>query len=67
MAYAAEDVTRIRGRRTREIQEVLGYSNGDEVIHRDDLVLVEDLPATTPTDEDAALAGSDGDDGSETR
>ena len=67
VAYAAEDVTRIRGRRTREIQEVLGYSNGDEVIHRDDLVLVEDLPAATPTDEDAAPAGSDGDDGSETR
>ena len=27
---------------TREIRPVLGYSNGDEVIHRDDLVLLQD-------------------------
>jgi len=41
VAYASEDVDRIRGLSTREVQQVLGYSNGDEVIHRDDLVLVE--------------------------
>ncbi|MEE8581552.1 MAG: glutamate 5-kinase [Myxococcota bacterium] len=39
--YSAEDVTRIRGLATREIPRVLGYSNGDEVIHRDNLVLLE--------------------------
>ncbi len=40
-AYPSEDVARIRGLATREIPLVLGYSNGEEVIHRDDLVLLE--------------------------
>ena len=39
-AYAAADVTRIKGASTRRITQLLGYSNGDEVIHRDDLVLL---------------------------
>ncbi len=43
-AYPSAEVERIRGLATREIRRVLGYSNGDEVIHRDDLVLVDDLP-----------------------
>jgi len=38
--YASDDVTKIKGQSTRAITAVLGYSNGDEVIHRDDLVLV---------------------------
>jgi glutamate 5-kinase len=41
-AYAAEDVRRIQGLPTSQIGRVLGYSNGDEVIHRDDLVLLGD-------------------------
>ena len=41
-AYAAEDVARIKGLPTRDIRRVLGYSNGDEVIHRDDLVVLAD-------------------------
>ncbi len=40
-AYASDAVDRIKGRSTGEIVETLGYSNGDEVIHRDDLVLLE--------------------------
>jgi glutamate 5-kinase len=40
-AYASEDVERIKGRPTREIASLLGFSNGDEVIHRDDLVVLE--------------------------
>ncbi len=40
VAYSAQEIARIQGRATREIAQVLGYSNGDEVIHRDDLVLV---------------------------
>ena len=40
-AYAAEDVERIKGLPTRDISRVLGYSNGDEVIHRDDLVVLD--------------------------
>ena len=43
-AYAAEDVARIQGLATRQIAQVLGYSNGDEVIHRDDLVLLGGTP-----------------------
>jgi glutamate 5-kinase len=39
-AYASSDVTRIKGLSTRRIAQLLGYSNGDEVIHRDDLVLL---------------------------
>ncbi len=38
--YAAEDVERIKGRKAREIATLLGFTNGDEVIHRDDLVVV---------------------------
>jgi glutamate 5-kinase len=44
-AYASDAVQRIARRPTREIAQVLGYSNGDEVIHRDDLVLLEDSSA----------------------
>lgn len=40
-AYSAQEVARIKGRATREIEQVLGYSNGDEVIHRDDLVVLD--------------------------
>ncbi len=39
-AYAATEVELIKGHSTRRIPELLGYSNGDEVIHRDDLVLL---------------------------
>ncbi len=41
VAYAAADVRRIQGLATTQIVQVLGYSNGSEVIHRDDLVLLE--------------------------
>jgi glutamate 5-kinase len=44
VAYGSEEIRRIARRPAREIPEVLGYSNGDEVIHRDDLVLVEGPP-----------------------
>lgn len=36
--YNAAELRRIQGRHSREILAVLGYSYGDEVIHRDDLV-----------------------------
>ncbi len=38
--YSAVDVRRIGRRHTREIEAVLGYTYGDNVIHRDDLVLL---------------------------
>jgi glutamate 5-kinase len=42
-AYRSDDIDRIAGRGTANIQQVLGYSNGDEVIHRDDLVLLQEV------------------------
>ncbi len=36
--YDAGDVHKIRGRQSSEIEQVLGYSYGDYVIHRDNLV-----------------------------
>lgn len=38
--YRAEDVERIRGLHSADIPEVLGYKYLEEVIHRDDLVLL---------------------------
>jgi len=38
--YRAEDVTRILGVRSEHILEILGYKDHDEVVHRDNLVLL---------------------------
>ncbi len=40
VGYSSDEVGRIRGRRTAEIELYLGYKNLDEVIHRDDLVIL---------------------------
>lgn len=40
VAYSATEIARIKRLSTRQITSVLGYSNGNEVIHRDDMVLV---------------------------
>ena len=37
--YDAGDLARIRGRRSEHIESILGYDYGDEVIHRNHLVL----------------------------
>jgi glutamate 5-kinase len=41
-AYNADDVQRIKGLAAKQITRVLGYSNGSEVIHRNDLVILDD-------------------------
>ena len=38
-AYSSADAERIRGRRSGELEQLLGYRGRDEMIHRDDLVL----------------------------
>jgi len=43
-AYSAEDAERIAGRRSAEIEAILGYRGRDEMIHRDDLALTGELP-----------------------
>lgn len=39
IAYTSEEARRIIGRKSGEIEEILGYSGRNELIHRDDLVL----------------------------
>ncbi len=39
VAYSAEDARRIKGAKSKEIEDILGYRGRDEMIHRDDLVL----------------------------
>lgn len=39
--YSAEEVERIKGRKSSEIEGILGYKHSDEVIHRDNLVVLE--------------------------
>ncbi len=38
-AYSSSDAERLRGRRSSEIEALLGFRGRDELIHRDDLVL----------------------------
>jgi glutamate 5-kinase len=38
-AYSSMDAERICGRRSAELESLLGYRGRDEMIHRDDLVL----------------------------
>jgi glutamate 5-kinase len=40
-AYDAADSRRIMGHKSREIEALLGYRGRDEMIHRDDLVVLE--------------------------
>lgn len=39
VAYAAEDARRIAGRKSAEIEKLLGFRGRDEMVHRDDLVV----------------------------
>jgi len=39
--YSAQELQRIKGLHTSKIEKVLGYKACDEIIHRDDLVLLE--------------------------
>ncbi len=39
--YDAHELRTIRGRKTREIEKALGYKGFDEVIHRDNLVVLQ--------------------------
>jgi glutamate 5-kinase len=38
-AYSSEDARRVQGRRSQDLEAILGYRGRDELIHRDDLVL----------------------------
>jgi len=40
--YSSEDIGKIKGRKSSEIHSILGFSDSEEVIHRDNLVLLGD-------------------------
>jgi glutamate 5-kinase len=42
-AYSAEDAARILGRKSSEIEALLGYRGREELVHRDDLVVLRDF------------------------
>ena len=39
-AYSSEEVKKIGGHNTQDIERILGYKYRDEVIHRDDLAII---------------------------
>ncbi|MFO0388333.1 MAG: glutamate 5-kinase [Alphaproteobacteria bacterium] len=39
IAYASDDATRIAGKKSQEIEQILGFKRRDVLIHRDDMVL----------------------------
>jgi glutamate 5-kinase len=39
--YSATEVRRVAGRHTKDIENILGFSYGDTIVHRDDLVSME--------------------------
>ncbi len=41
--YRSQDIEKIKGVKSNHIQEILGYKDSDEVIHRDNLVLLDDF------------------------
>jgi glutamate 5-kinase len=41
--YPAGDVLRVKGRRSAEIVRVLGYKLADEIVHRDNFVLLDEI------------------------
>lgn len=38
--YKSDDIERIKGKKTTEIEKILGYKYSDEVIHRDNMVVL---------------------------
>ena len=41
--YPAADVLKVKGMKSQEIPRILGYKLADEIIHRDNFVLIDDL------------------------
>ena len=40
--YSSDELQKISGRHTKDIEGILGFKTYDEVIHRDDMVIVGD-------------------------
>ncbi len=41
-SYSSEDLTKLIGKHSKDFNTILGYEYGDEVIHRDDLVVIKE-------------------------
>ena len=41
--YGCHDIQQIKGKKSNEIFDILGYHFGDEIIHRDDLVISDNI------------------------
>jgi glutamate 5-kinase len=39
--YSADEIDKIKGKRSHRIEDILGYKHSDEVVHRDNFVLRE--------------------------
>ena len=39
--YSSDEITKIKGKKSDQIESVLGYKDYDEVIHRDNLAILE--------------------------
>ncbi|HEX3033535.1 MAG TPA: glutamate 5-kinase [Thermodesulfobacteriota bacterium] len=39
-SYSSDEIRKLRGAKTADIEKILGYKYSDEIIHRDDLVIV---------------------------
>ena len=51
VAYSDADATRIMGRKSSEIEALLGFRGRAEMIHRDDLVILRsNVPAAEPVE-----------------
>jgi glutamate 5-kinase len=57
-AYSDADTARILGRRSADIEQLLGYRGREELIHRDDLVLLPGHDANVPPASLLDLAGT---------
>ena len=40
VAYSSREIEQIKGLRSNEISKILGFKHYDEVIHRDNMVLI---------------------------
>ncbi|OCH43280.1 glutamate 5-kinase [Vibrio cyclitrophicus] len=41
-SYSSQDLAKIAGKHSKDIGEILGYDYGSEVIHRDDMVVIQE-------------------------
>jgi glutamate 5-kinase len=49
--YSSDDLVRIKRKKSKEIKEILGFCDSDEVIHRDNLVLLNQNTIADPDGE----------------